>query len=675
MKFVDLIIKCEYSYANIITLGTLIRGDLMYLKSIFVQNYRLYKELHVTLNRGLNVLVGENDSGKTSLIDAIRLVLGTKSSDRFSVAETDFYDETQPIIIRLSFANACINTCRFSRYLICECCDNPSQPHVCRCVLHVQLTSKRDDSRARYKILTKVRIGHDGEGPELDSDLRDYLAVTYLKPLRDAETELSSGRASRLSRILGSSNDILRSKVNILKAAALANDFLMSQDAFTESMKGIREDYFYNMIFEDDKDKFDVQLDIAGIRLSKLSGISLMASRRYLRAILEKLNLTLSKDGNSHGLGYHNILFMAAELILLAQEIEDEFGLLLIEEPEAHLHPQLQMKVLKFIDQRVWSKDNEFGIQCIITTNSPNLSSKADPQSIFLLRSGKVWSLRIGETLAESDEYKYLRKFLDATKANVFFARGVLFVEGDTENILLPRIAELLGRPLEDYGVSVVKYDNSGSWKRFARLFLRSDPEIDESGWIDTRVCVLRDLDLWPDCADKDDENGVGFKEYTDENKHYWKKYWRDQPDGEKKHIEKLVDGLEQQNVKVFISNDWTFEYCLAKHGLFKECIQVVTKGKGDETISQLKNFDVIATYIQKKVQSKTDFAYEMSEKLSEQLDTLISESSEKSPDQIRYEFALDLAERLPEYIVTAIEHLTKPIEEGRPEKKEPDGE
>ena len=195
------------------------------------------------------------------------------------------------------------------------------------------------------------------------------------------------------------------------------------------------------------------------------------AKKRHLRAILEGLNWALTNDRRAHGLGYHNLLFMGAELLLLEQEAENEFPLLLIEEPEAHLHPQLQMKLLQFINSKVKTAEAPNGVQCILTTHSPNISSKADPSAVIMLSGGTAWSLREGETELDPDDYKYLRKFLDATKADVFFAKGIIFVEGDGENILMPVIARLLGRPLENYGVSIVKYDNSGSWKRFAKLF------------------------------------------------------------------------------------------------------------------------------------------------------------------------------------------------------------
>src|SRR5690606_27122102 len=402
-------------------------------------------------------------------------------------------------------------------------------------------------------------------------EIRDFLAATYLKPLRDAESELSSGRASRLSQILSSSKEVKAGMSDILSIIAEANDSLLADDtALKNAAENIQSNYLHELIFEQDKENLGAFIDVAGVRNEGLVDLPDNEKRRHLRAVLEGLSLALTKDRKMHGLGYHNLLFIGAELLLLEQEAENEFPLLLIEEPEAHLHPQLQMKLLKFIDAKV----NSSSVQCILSTHSTNISSKADPSEIIMLNKGGAFPLREGETELGTDDYKYLRKFLDATKANVFFAKSILFVEGDGENILLPEIARLLGRPLENYGVSIVKYDNSGSWKRFARLFLRKDKDniSNKNEWNPTKVCVLRDLDLWPDCAEEIEGNLHGFKKPNNRNKSYWLRNCEDLEKLKEQHI----DGLNRQNVTVKISDDWTFEYCLAKHGLFSECCSIL---------------------------------------------------------------------------------------------------
>ncbi len=88
--------------------------------------------------------------------------------------------------------------------------------------------------------------------------------------------------------------------------------------------------------------------------------------------------------------------------------------------------------------------------------------------------NSNVYSLDSGSTALSEDDYQFLERFLDATKTNLFFAKGVIIVEGDAENILIPTLAELLDRPLYKYGVSIVNV-GSTALLRFANIFKRKD--------------------------------------------------------------------------------------------------------------------------------------------------------------------------------------------------------
>ena len=658
----------------------------MHIEKVNIQNFRLFEALELILNRGLNILVGENDSGKTALIDAIRYTLGTNSNDRIFVSESDFFNDARELTIQLKFSQVDAHAHRFVEHLTHEEYEDAEGNRKRRSVLYIQLRAERTgmERRGYPYIKTEVRSGIDGNGLPVEAEIRHFLATTYLKPLRDAEAELSSGRASRLSQILSSSKDIRDGADAILAIIAQANDDLLADNAPLKlSAQNIQSNYLHQLIFEKDKGDIGVFIDIAGLKNSDIPDLSATMKRRHLRTILEGLSLALTEDRRLHGLGYHNLLFIGAELLLLEQEADNEFPLLMIEEPEAHLHPQLQMKLLQFINSKAKSDGNPDGIQCIVSSHSPNISSKADPSEVILLGGGKAWALRPGETELDHDDYKYLRKFLDATKANVFFAKGLLFVEGESENILLPEIARLLGRPLEDYGVSIVKCDNAGSWKRFVKLFLRHGKDEQPDNWPHTKVCVLRDLDLWPLCAEEraDGANRFGFLERKEPNAlgrggnlGYWEEADAERlvrQIGARKQQHKEENGVsfERQRVKVCISDRWTFEFCLARYGLFPECCAALgvaeIEGADDEK----------ATYIQGQV-DKTDFAYDLADTLRSLLNAKIAEAVagveargderesllREAKERARADYAASLKRRLPPYIVEAIEHVTAPI-------------
>lgn len=366
--------------------------------------------------------------------------------------------------------------------------------------------------------------------------------------------------------------------------------------------------------------------------------------QKALQDILERLSLTLDEEIPLQGLGYNNVLFMATELILLKQE-EGHFPLLLIEEPEAHLHPQLQMKLLKFI------RENQ-KLQTILSTHSPNLASKAPLESIILMKKGKAYPMRKGMTKLDNDDYEFLEKFLDVTKSNLFFAKALLIVEGDAENILLPTIAELLGRPLENYGVSIVNVGSTAN-ARYANIFLRKGENLSESDWMPTKVACIRDLDLWPEKADKTAYPLIGFKELKEKNKHYWKTRTGEDGNsfGTDSDIKKSsLESLQEQNVRVFVSEEWTLEYCLALGALGKLVFEAFKDNdSGFQELSSDEEERAIQIYgrIEETSGAKTAIAYELTKILKREF----SVDGKKQ----------DLREKLPHYIVDTLEYVTEP--------------
>jgi len=144
-----------------------------------------------------------------------------------------------------------------------------------------------------------------------------------------------------------------------------------------------------------------------------------------LKQLLEKLELDLKETGSSftenRGLGSNNLLFMGCEMLLL-ETADIEVPIMLIEEPEAHLHPQRQLIIIEHLQKQAETKD----VQIIVTTHSPQLASVIKLENLVLIKDKKAFPLGANYTELDGLDYRFLERFLDATKANLFFAKGVL---------------------------------------------------------------------------------------------------------------------------------------------------------------------------------------------------------------------------------------------------------
>lgn len=442
----------------------------MYLHSLKLWNWRKFSQkidglpgIEVEFNNGLNVLVGENDAGKTAIIDAIKTILGTNSNDGNWILEQDFYEGSLSLKIECVFKDLNPNEeAYFFEWLTLL-----GESSELRIELEAEIY---EDINKQRKIRKGVKAGPKGLESGIDDVVRQLLAATYLKPLRDATAELSPGYRSRIAQIVKSLNNFVDGSH---EQTQIIDNF---SHAFDE-LKGVLKEPVLdkisstiNMFFEDNNKK-DPEIR------NKEMGFT---------EILRKLELNLGELGT--GLGSSNLLFMAVELLLLS---EAAIGpkIALIEEIEAHIHPQAQLRVVKHFENNA----NETGMQYIFTSHSPVLAASVSLESIIFIYKKQAYPMKQGYTKLEKDDYEFLERFLDATKANMFFAQGVIFVEGDAENLLLPAIAEIIDRPLHRYGVSIVNVGNL-AFKRYSSIFLRND----EMRPMNFPVSIITDLDLKP---------------------------------------------------------------------------------------------------------------------------------------------------------------------------------
>jgi hypothetical protein len=444
-----------------------------------------------------------------------------------------------------------------------------------------------DVRRKDYKILpSEVKAGADTEGYSLTAEAREYLKATYLRPLRDAENELISKRNSRLSQIL------------------LGDDIFKEKDIphpLVEEFKNINssiEDYFKEGAEGADiKKKIDSY--IKGFYGEEKESL-FEASKNDIKSILEKLSLSLNGQKNV-GLGTLNRLFMAAELLHLNKKNWEGLRLGLIEELEAHLHPQAQMQVIETLQ-----KQEE--VQLIITTHSPNLASKIKLKNLIICNGDNAFPMGDEYTKLEKSSYVFLEKFLDVTKSNLFFAKGVILVEGWAEEILIPSLAKAIGFDLTAKGVSVVNVGNLG-FDHYSKIFLRKN-----APFMDIPVAVVTDCDV---------------REYEENGNDYQKK---DNIDSERENKIIEIKSKSSQNVKYFVAPRWTLEYCLNLSDTLKQEFQKIVKSIHTRSGWDSDFEKELAGKLIRQTLNKTRIAYE----LANYLDGLENISLEES-DTICY--------------------------------------
>lgn len=517
----------------------------MIISEVQLYNFRKFNcfgdapGLIVTFHKGLNALIGENDSGKTALIDAIKLVLLTQSNEYIRPTDDDFHigaDGVPATEFRIvcTLSDFTQNEAKnFIEYLTYE-----KVGDEIRYTLTLHYRAWKEGNR----IYSELKAGEIDDGVTIDGKARELLKAVYLKPLRDAEREMSAGRGSRISQIL-LSHPIFQNKDEhqLIQIFKTANNEI--------------ERYFV----EDEKGKVILQTIRNNLEafnsLETAHDASLRASEIRLKAIMESLSLNAPEV--HPGLGELNLLFIAAELVLLKEENEGGIKLALIEELEAHLHPQAQLRLINFLQHEY----NENGAQIIISTHSPILASKINLKNLILLKNCRGFDLSEDETQLEKGDYLFLQRFLDATKSNLFFAKSIIMVEGDAENILLPVIADILGCPLEKHGVSIVNV-GSTAFLRYSRIMLRKD-----GSSVGIPIAVVTDCDVRPyDVIEQEDgSKKTVFSEKNDESA---------------QAVEDKRIKYEAGEIHAFISPKWTLEYCIASSCLSDRFHKAIHYGK-----------------------------------------------------------------------------------------------
>jgi len=503
----------------------------MYISKIKIKGFRNFKEKEILFNDGINVIIGHNNAGKSNVLKAISLAIDTQSSKRLDVH--DFNKHTMIEELKANPPKVSINlTISQSKdedpnsddlVTVGNYLTKLASPYEALLTYefflpeserqkYIDALSEVDNIKKTWKVIqhdflrlytSRIWGGDPTLQVQADSESLQKFDFQFLDAIRDVERDMFSGRNTLLREVLdffmdyNIKNDATKStEAKLAEIKALKETFSINADALLQTLqdrmregKGQILDYAKQTgaSFNRANPDFD----------GSLSDVELFSA---LKLIIEyETGITIPATHN--GLGYNNLIFMS--LLLAKMQVNSDgnylgsnakvFPILAIEEPEAHLHPAMQYKFLKFLKE---NKDVKKKVrQIFVTTHSTQITSAVSLDEIICLHSendilsvgypGKVFS----ETAEDEKSKAYVQRFLDATKSDMLFAQKVILVEGIAEELLLATMTKYIGHSLEDNHVAVI---NVGGryFSHFTKLFDTSSPHA-----ISKKIVCLTDRD------------------------------------------------------------------------------------------------------------------------------------------------------------------------------------
>jgi len=467
----------------------------MYISKINIKNYRCFRDATLEFNHGLNVIIGENNSGKTTVLRALGLIFDRSSFLKPSI--DDFYRknsfEKPPQIVITITLEETENESLADKAIVATWLTKLESPWEASLTYVYFLPEgdledylkEVDEAKESglidfYNILqqylpkyvSRIYGGKLESRNRVEYELLEKFDCQLFDALRDVEREMLTGR-----------NPLLKQVLNHFLDYGLRNQPQQKQKKKEE--------------FKNDSDnligKLQQRLDIDHIlELAKVTGASVggtpfIGGDLKESDIIAALKLMIRKYGieipiTHNGLGYNNLIFISLILSNLERITSTELGenaiifpMLLIEEPEAHLHPALQYNFLKFILREIDKK--QLSRQIFLTTHSTHITAAVGLDSVICLSMDENEELNVaypGKVFSDSAEDKkskrYIETYLDATKSNLLFSKGSILVEGITEQLIVPRLAESLLISLEEEHIATVRVDGS-TFKHFIKLF------------------------------------------------------------------------------------------------------------------------------------------------------------------------------------------------------------
>jgi putative ATP-dependent endonuclease of OLD family len=483
---------------------------MMRVARIVIQNFRTFASLDVNVADDLCCIIGENNTGKTAILRAIQICLDNMLPSTFRAllredihSAVDISNPSQVLIgIELTGFEGRVN----EEALVSTWKTAPDRARIFyrfrpRPSVREQLASgdiapgtlTLEDYQWEIRgggdpaiDLTEIAWDEEGIGESVRfADLQSYLLVN-LPALRDVENDLRNPRQSPLIRLIEAFEIDVTEQDALIAVLDEANQAIARSATIAEIAAAIDTRFK-----EVSGPAFEMNATLG------LSAATFRAIMRNLKIILSDRSLTSFEPGRN-GLGMNNILYIAILMEYLQRRIalnRSAGQLILIEEPEAHLHPQLQYSLIAAL--------RAIGVQTILTSHSTQVTSQVPLSSIVSLTKRDdatiaAGNLALNATLT-APEIADLERYLDATKSALLYARKVMLVEGPAEMFLVPALIEqVYGVKLERLGISVIAI-HGVHFDVYSKLF--------RAGSLEKKCAIVADADMKPsDAEDFDPE-------------------------------------------------------------------------------------------------------------------------------------------------------------------------
>jgi putative ATP-dependent endonuclease of the OLD family len=442
----------------------------MYLYELRIQGFRRFADIKLRFKNGLNVIVGPNNAGKTAVVDALRVLLSASDEGNLRLTELDLHvadDGALSPEATFTFIFRGLSEDEEADFMTALRPRNDAEGKLIEYEACITVQYTRTEPGNRLKLKRWV-----GEHPEnvMSADMLEELRAVYLQPLRDPALGLKPGRMSQLSKLVQrlstpEQRDALKKKLGEFEVA------LMGEPPVSSTNNAITERH----------------TSMLGAELAQLLKLELAPSD--FARFASRVGLSVAAmEVEQNGLGFNNLIYMAVVLSELALNTTAAYRGLIVEEPEAHLHPQLQAVLLDYLRSVEMPVEGQRPVQVFVTSHSPNFAALADLDSICCVyrAPGGPAAFSPRDVVFKDRKKEKLQRYLNVTRAELFFARRLVLVEGTAELFVVEALAKKANIDLRKHSVSVISTDGL-NFDAFMPLFGKGAMQIP--------VAVITDAD------------------------------------------------------------------------------------------------------------------------------------------------------------------------------------